>query len=250
MPCSTVSGVFRQVMDGEADFGIVPIENSSGGTIYDTVDVLVDRDFPHERVGIREGLSINVKLALLAPEDEQEIATVYSHFAALKHCDEWLSANYPKALLRPVESTAAAARRAAQENHAAAIASREAAEEYGLKILQYPVAEERTNITQFFGIGRQKGSVAGASKTTIAFELRNEVGSLYGFLGAFAANTINLTRIVSQPIRGEPGKYVFLIEFNGTPGEPAVAEALRQAEELSTSLRHLGSYPVRETYES
>jgi len=250
LPRPTVGDVFRCVIGGDADFGIVPVENSSGGTVYNTVDMLVDREFPCERVGIREELSINVKLALIAPEGEQEIATVYSHFAPLKHCAEWLSANYPEASLRPVESTAAAARRAAEEKHTAAIASREAAEEYGLKILHYPVAEDMTNITQFLSIGGQNDSVTGTSKTTIAFELLNKVGSLYEFVGVFAKNSINLTRIISRPIRGEPGKYVFLVDFEGASGEPAVAAALKEAEERSTSLRNLGSYPVRETYES
>ncbi len=250
LPRPTVDDAIRCVIDGEAEFCIVPMENSSGGTVYDTVDVLVDRDFPHERVGIREELSINVKLALVAPEGEAEIETVYSHFAPLKHCGEWLSANYPGATLRPVESTAAAAREASERKHAAAIASREAAKTYGLKILHYPVAEGVTNVTQFIGIGARDAGVTGASKTSIAFELLNKVGSLYEFLGGFAGNSINLTRIISRPIRGEPGKYVFLVDFEGVPEQPAAAAGLKEAEKLSTSLRNLGSYPVRETDES
>ncbi len=248
LPHSTIAQVFESVVRGGAEFAIVPIENSSGGTVYDTVDILVDPGFPHERMGIVEELSMEVRLALLGRGEIGRIKKVYSHFAPLKHCESWIRKNLQGAVPCPVNSTTVAALAAASEDGAAAIASREAARKYGLKVLRYPLAEDLRNITQFILLGERGGR--GGAKTTIVFGLRDKPGSLYEFVGVFAGRRINLTRIISRPIPGEPGQYVFLIDFQGTPSKPAVTEALREVGKHSVFVRNLGSYPVRKTYTS
>lgn len=243
----SVFDVFAWVTAGRGRLGIVPIENSSGGTIYDTVDCLVDAG---NGLSILEDLSLNVRLALMGRTDER-IKTVYSHFAPMRHCEPWLRAHLPQARRVAVASTARAAELAAAEPGTAALGTRDAARRNGLSILRFPVHSAVPNITQFYVIGKAaRRPNPRARRTTIVVTLPNRPGGLCDLLECFRREGVNLTRLLSRPIIGQPKAYLFLIDLAGRPADPAIARALRESRRVCESLRVLGSYPIRSMYAS
>jgi prephenate dehydratase len=246
IPLPTIADVFDSVTRNRTSLGVVPIENSSGGTIYGTVDCLVD---PKNQLKVQEALSINVRLALLG-KDKKSIRVIYSHFAPLHHCEAWLKEKFPGVELDKQLSTAAAIQKAASTPNAAAIGSREAAKRYGLKVLEFPIEQDIKNVTQFFVLGQHYSLLEDSTKTTIVFTLPNRPGSLYDFLTPLKEEGVNLTRILSRPIMGQPEAYHFLADISGTQRQSNVKRALDKAAAIAASIKNLGSYPVRKTYES
>jgi len=237
----TIEKVFDGVLAAPGALGLVPIENSSGGTVYDSADLLIRHA---GGVFIREELALDVRIALLG-HDKKTITTVFSHFVQIKHHAEWLKARYPQARLRAVASTAVAAQKAAAGRNAAALASPGAAAVYGLKVLEIPAVRQKVNVTHFFVIGAEPShaSSPGAVKTGLVAALPNVCGSLHRFLGPFARQQVSLSRIVSRPVPGQPQTYVFFLEIGGGPGEARVAGALARAGALTETLTSLGTYP-------
>lgn len=246
LPSPGIPEVFDTVARKKADLGIVPIENSSGGFIYETIDQLVD---PKNQFRVQEALSINVRLALLG-RDKKNIRIVYSHFAPLHHCQTWLSKHFPHAELVEQVTTGSAIQKAASTPNTAAIGSKSAAKRYGLKVLEYPIEQDIKNVTQFLVVGQNYSLVDDCEKTTIVFTLQNHSGSLYDFLTPFNENRVNLSKIVSRPIVGEPNAYVFLVDICGSQSQPNIKTALGKAQHLANSFKNLGSYPVRKTFDS
>lgn len=246
--CSTVEAIFDQIKNVAGTLGLVPVENSSGGTVYDSVDLLIRHS---GQIHVREELALDVRIALLG-RDGRAITTVYSHFVQLKHHFDWLKKRYPRARLVPVVSTAVAAQKAAASRQAAALASPGAAEVYGLKVLEVPEVGQQVNVTHFYTVAAQPIPVPNVKKTKTALvaTLPNTCGSLYHFLGPFARLGVSLTRIVSRPIPGQPQTYVFFVEIEGGPNDPKVARALERAGRLTASLTSLGTFPVRGRYKS
>lgn len=242
----TVGDVFDFVGKKSGRIGIVPIENSSGGTIYETVDCLVDED---SRACIVEELSVRVNLALLG-RSNHPFKVVYSHFAPLYHCEKWLKERYPAVELKKVASTALAAQTAASEVGAAALGTKQSAREYGLDILMYPVAPEIPNVTQFFAIGSCHKTNALGQKMSLVASLSNKPGSLFDFLEPFKLNKVNLTRILSRPVIGHPNTYVFFVDINGTGEDESVRAALAEAKRACKSLRCVGTYPIHRQFQS
>ena len=242
IPSPTIDDVFDFVEEDTSRLGIVPIENSSGGNIYDTVDRLVDEK---NILTIHEELSMHVNLALLGHEGE-EVRVLYSHFAPLHHCEPWIKEHLPKVERHAVSSTGEAAKLAAADKHSAALGPKESAKIYDLDILVYPVEQHLPNVTQFYCIGHPKKEGPDDSKSSLVVVLPNTPGSLCNFLEPFKDSEVNLTRILSRPLVGRPNQYVFFIDIKGIPkGEP-VKRTLELAKEnsLYTHLRILGSYPV------
>lgn len=246
VPEPNIGDVFDSVSRNRTSLGIVPIENSSGGPIYETVNRLVDSS---NALVIQESLSINVRLALLG-RDKKNIKVIYSHFAPLHHCEAWLQEKYPNAELVKEPSTASAIQKAAANRNAAAIGSRAAAKRYSMKVLEFPVGQDIENVTQFFVLGQHHSLIEDSTKTSIVFTLPNNPGSLYDFLTPLKQENVNLTRIISRPIIGKPDAYVFLADIAGTPRQTNVKSALEKAAKLSDTIKNIGSYPVRKTYES
>jgi len=252
VPCQTVGEVFDFVSSSPDHCGIVPVENSTGGIIQETI-----REIAKEAAGnvqILEEITLDVKLALLGREGVQ-ITKVYSYFAPLDHCRSWLREHYPEAQLVSVGSTSKAAALAAEESGAAAIGTKKSAELHGLDILQFPIADEIPNVTQFLMIGYKGQSAPGESgkgnfKTSLVVKLANEAGSLCRFLSVFDAQRVNLTRIESSPVIGELNTYRFFIEIEGSENDEAVVTALEAAREASISIRSVGSYPANSRYQS
>jgi prephenate dehydratase len=245
-PFRTVPEVFTYLEQHEQDKGIVPIENSSGGMIVQTVDGLIEHACT---LFIQEELSLNVRLALLA-RPGAEIRTIYSHFAPLQHCEPWIKQHYPHARTVPQPSTSGSAQAAAREPGIAAIGQIAMAEMYGLDVIADPILEEVPNITQFFVVGHERLDASQGEKTSLVVALKNQAGSLFSFLKPFAESGVNLTRIESRPIAGQPNTHRFLVELHGTETEENVRAAFAGAQAVSTQFYNVGSYPVLPRYQS
>lgn len=226
--------------------GIVPIENSSGGAIYEMVDILLGNS---PRVHVLEELSLNVKLALLGRRGEKS-RILYSHFAPLEHCSRWLKRNLPRVEKRVVSTTAIAGQQASGQRNATALGNRRLAQIYGLEVLHYPVAADVPNITVFLLLGGVDRVQPGSTKSTLAVKLPNQPGSLCTFLEAFRDQSVNLSRLLSRPLRGCPREYAFLVDIEGHPDKPNVKRALAIARKVSVQLRLVGSFPCRRPYAS
>jgi prephenate dehydratase len=223
----------------------VPIENSSGGAILDTVDIFIN---DCATVRVLDEVAVNIRLALLGPAGLKNPRVVYSHFAPLQHCRSWICEHLPTAKPQAVSSTSEAARRAAEEGDAVALGNREAAALHGLEVLHYPAASEIANVTHFFTIGHTEQS--SGDKSTWVVKLVDAVGSLCSFLTPLKDSGINLSRIVSRPKVGEPNSYMFFIDVD-CPEDPArLHAAMAVAGEHCSELRCVGIYPVLPTYDS
>lgn len=237
VPCPAIDGVFESVLSGQARLGIVPVENSSGGAVHDTIDLLIRHA---GSIFIREEASLDIRIALLGRRGAR-FRRVFSHFTQLRHHADWLAKNLPAAIPVAVESTTTAAARAAASKGAAALASPGAAKIYGLDILNPRIGRE-VNVTHFFVIGKTPASPSKSSRTAFAAVLPNRCGSLHAFLGPFAREKVSLTRIISRPVPGRPQTYVFYVEIEGSPGSPRAARALEAARRCSESLVLLGTF--------
>ncbi len=244
----TVMGVCEKVAGSRGPCkGIIPIDNSTGGTIYTSVDALLDDRLD---LHIQEEIALNVSLALIGRPGE-EIRRLYTHFAPMRHCKQWIESRHPDAELIEVSSTAVAARDASREPHAAAISNRMAAPLYGLHVLEHPIPTSiPTNVTHFFVIASQTIKQPRISKTSLALRLHNTPGSLYDFLRPLADARINLSRIISRPIEGKPREFAFLIDVDDDVKRPRLSVAMQQAGRHCAHLRILGSYPCFRTYRS
>lgn len=226
--------------------GVIPIENSSSGAIYETVDALLDENLS---LKIEEEVAINVKLALLGRKGD-DIRTIYSHSAPRKHCGRWIESRYPRAKWIETNSTAAAAKKAFSNEHSAAIGSRLAASLYKLDIIQYPIpGVSELNVTHFFIVSKRCATLPRAGKTSLAVRLCNRPGALYDFLKPLAEAGINLSRIISRPIEGKPGVFGFFIDVDKGSGK-ALRDALRDAQKSTVDMKILGSYPSYRIYQS
>ena len=241
VPRPSVVDVFAYVGRKACRHAVVPIENSSGGTVYETVDVLLSGKYD---LRIDEQIDINVKLALLGRKG-QKIRALYSHFAPLAHCDTWLRKHLPGVERHEVASTAIAAREAAAQQNAAAIGSKMASQIYRLDVLAFPLEQDIPNVTQFFTLSRGGRRLPGATRTSLAVNLANKPGSLCSFLVPFRDCSVNLCRIVSRPIPARPKEYAFFVDIEGTPADKRVKAAMNWATATGAHLRVLGSYPVR-----
>lgn len=254
LPCVTITEVFHAVRSGQAACGIVPIENSSGGTITETVDLLIEEA---GHLAVAEELALDVRLALLGKKGAKfrGLRSLYSHVMPLRHHRDWIRENLPSVRMVECHSTAEAAKKAAQSGASAALAAPGAAALYGLSILKFPVRPEAVNVTHFFvivpavaGVAATEKTRGGRSKTAVVAALPQTSGSLHRFLGPFARAGANLCRIVSRPVPGRPETYVFYLEVEGAAEEPKVRKALEGARRLAVRLESLGSYLSRPRY--
>lgn len=244
--CPSFEAIFDGVNDG--GIGLVPVENSSGGTVYDSVDLLIRHA---GRVWIQEEISLDVRIALLGRRGKK-IRTIHSHFVQLKHHAAWLKECHPGAQVKEAPSTAAAAKLAAADASGAALAAPGAADLYGLDVLEHPAVAGEVNVTHFYVIRSREpvGESPEAARTALVAVLPNTCGSLHRFLGPFARQKVSLTRIVSRPVPGKPQTYVFFLEIEGGPSCPRVARALHRAGLLAVSLTSLGTFPVGARFKS
>lgn len=246
VPCEGIYEIFQFIKAGRGRLGVVPVENSSGGAIFETIDCLVENA---GHLHIREELSLNVQLALLGRRN-QPVQNLYSHFVPLQHCQSWIRAHLPGVKTHEVASTAKAAERAAQEPNAAALGTRDAGRRLGLDVLKFPVETDAPNITEFLVVGASPKPAPRSTKTSLLVMLENRPGSLFDFLSAFKASNVNLTRLLSRPIIGQPKSYLFVVDIQGSPARENVKNAIAAARRAAARLMPLGVYPVRKMYAS
>lgn len=247
MPCETFDVVVKAVVRGAATAGVLPIENSTEGSVHRTLDLLT-----REPLAIRQELLLPVHHQFLSKAKNMvDVADVWAHPQALAQCRGWLTANMPAARLHAAKSNGEAAQLAAGNTAAAAIASEEAADLYGLRILARDIEDNKRNTTRFIVVAQAPaaGPLTGAAapsrhdKTSLVCSLPNKAGSLYGLLGIFAKHKVNLTKLESRPLPDTEWDYLFYIDCDGHAAEGGLRKALQEIEEYAVFYKLLGSYP-------
>lgn len=243
VPARTISEVFAEVDKNRADFGVVPIENSTGGGVYHTLDMFIESP-----LSICAELELPVHHYLLghAVRSIDQVKTLFSHYQALAQCRNWVDTHLPGARVVESTSTAEAAQQAARVRGAAAIASKLAAERYGLDILASRIEDAAQNYTRFLVIGTAEPQPTGRDKTSIMFSIKDRPGALFDMLLPFKRYRLNLTKIESRPTRQKAWEYIFFVDFAGHRSEKRVQNALEQLQKSCVFLKVLGSYPRTE----
>jgi len=242
---SSIIDIFYFLSETPNSKGVIPVENSSGGPIAESLDLLVNNIFD---ISIEESINLKVKLALLGKKD-RIVKTLYSHAIPMYHCDTWIRKNLPGVTKSLAASTAKAAELASKDKNSAAIASASAAAIYQLDVLVYPIEQDVANTTQFFVISKNKPTTEGTNiKTSISAFMNNKPGSLYDFLEPFKLNKINLSRIISRPIYGKPSEYAFFVDIDGSIYDVKVMETINKIKKNACSLKLICSYKADKTY--
>jgi chorismate mutase / prephenate dehydratase len=241
LPLVTINEVFQEVQAGHADFGVVPIENSTEGTVNNTLDMFISSPLK-----ICGEIELRVQQHLMGQmQDLRKIARICSHQQSLAQCRSWLDENLPGIERIAVGSNAEGARRARDEQGTAAIAGEAAAEVYGLNVIVANIEDQADNTTRFFVIGRKLFNPSGTDRTTLMLSAgdTDSPGALHRLLEPFARLKISLTRIESRPSRRKKWDYVFFFDIDGHAEEPNVAKALAALKKRASLFRVLGSYP-------
>ena len=240
LPLASIEEVFQEIESGNADFGVVPVENSGQGTIQSTLDM-----FLTSKLKICGEVELRVHQHLLSRTGRlEDIERVYSHPQSLAQCKAWLRANLPHAEKIAVSSNAEAARRARIADDAAAIAGETAGHVYGLKVLAGPIEDRQDNTTRFLVIGREFFSPSGHDRTSLLVFVRDQPGALYNVLSPFAKHGVSMNRIESRPAHSGRWQYVFFIDVSGHVEDDNVAMAMSELGEYASDVVVLGSYPV------
>ncbi len=239
--CNSITEVFRAVQREQADYGIIPIENSTGGVVPETLDCFLD-----SQLLISRELYVPVHLCAAGRCAWEDVTTLYSHPQPLSQGRQWLHENLPTVAIENVASTAVAAQRAAEDPRGLAITTKLAAQSYELEILADNIEDEPTNRTRFFVIGSDDAEATGRDKTSIVFTTAHQAGALHAALAPLETYDINMTFIQSRPARGRLWEYVFFVDFEGHRSQPRIQQALDALAEQCPLLQVLGSYPAAE----
>ena len=244
VPCRDFDEIFHRVATGECDMGFIPLENSIHGTITQNFDL-----FARHQVCIRAEFYSRIANSLLSKENSlDDVHTVYSHAQPLGQCADWLRTHLPHARLVSVDSTAAAAQRAAQEAHAASVGHRSMAITLGMNALADNIQDDTSNWTRFVLIeaghkGQNKSPLHNA-KSSLLFTVANKAGSLSSVLDVFSKHHVNMTKLESRPMKGACWNYVFFTDVECDLDTPEYAPLLEEMKEHCTSVRVLGCYPA------
>jgi prephenate dehydratase len=246
--CPSIGAIFDFLLGDPKALAVVPVENSSGGTIYDTVDLLIEHA---GSLFVTEEIALDVRIALIGRKGAK-VRRVFSHFVQLQHHRDWLRAHYPGAEVEAVSSTALAAQRAAATKGGAALSAPGAAELYGLDVLAQPALGDKVNETHFLVLSHRAKLPAkpDAARTALAVSFSNECGSLYRFLEPFAKARVNINRIISRPFPGHADRAVFFMEIDGAPGVAAFDTVIERARKRSQTFSEFGSYPFGRRFRS
>ncbi|MBX3628675.1 MAG: prephenate dehydratase [Nitrosomonas sp.] len=243
LPCDSIDAVFRSVESGNAGYGVVPVENSTEGAVGRTLDLLLQTSLT-----VCGEIQLPVHQSLMAQQaDVTQIDKIYSHPQSFAQCHHWLQANLPTLSNRHyinAGSNADAARLAAQDKNAAAIAGKRAAELYGLIICAENIEDDSKNTTRFLVLGTQRVESSGRDKTSLIISTGNYAGAIHKLLTPFAEHGVSMTRLESRPSRINLWQYVFFIDIEGHRNDSNVTAALKELNEKASFLKILGSYPV------
>ena len=239
-PCSSIDEVMRDVEAGSTDYGIVPIENSTEGSITRTLDLLLATT-----LSIIAEVSLPVHHNLLARgTDMTGVTRICAHAQALAQCVNWLNQHYPTLERAAVSSNAEAARMAAEDPSIAAIAAEGAAARYGLQILASHIQDDPANRTRFVVVGRQSTTPTGKDKTSLILSVPNKAGAVYQMLTPLAQHGVSMSRFESRPAKGGTWEYWFYVDIEGHELDPKIAAALADLRDRCAYYKSLGSYPI------
>ena len=239
-PVASIGQVFREVETKRARYGVVPIENSTEGVVTHTLDRFMQSD-----LRICGEISLRIQQNLMGKTDDlSAVKRVYSHQQSLAQCRGWLSQHLPHAEQIAVSSNSEASRRCAEDAEALAIGPKQAAQIYGLEIIQAGIEDSASNTTRFLVIGDQVVGASGRDKTSLLVSTPNRPGSLFDILQPLAANGVDMTRIESRPARNTNWDYMFFLDVQGHEQDASVATALELLRKDVDLVRVLGSYPV------
>lgn len=245
-----IGGVFEEIRRGHVDYGLVPIENSLGGGIAETLEAF--KQHAHE-VSIYAEVQIEIHHALLANCEPARVKRIHSKPEIFAQCRTWLATQYPHAQLIPAASSSRAVQTAAEEYQqaqaisadatSAAIGSELAGEIYGVKVLFDDVSDDVSNLTRFYVISRQQAQPSGEDKTSIMFATKDQPGALMRVLQAFEHAGVNLTHIDKRPSGRENWTYTFFVDAVGHQDDASMGQAIAEARALCQELTVIGSYP-------
>ncbi|HEX5539788.1 MAG TPA: prephenate dehydratase, partial [Methylophilaceae bacterium] len=238
--CSSIDEVFRMVEAGTVDYGVVPVENSTEGAVGRTLDLLLAT-----RLSICGEIELPVHHNLLSRQvDKKHIRKLYSHAQSLAQCHEWINQNLPGVERQAIASNAEAAKLAAGEEGAAAIASRRAAELFNLNLLAEHIEDDPKNTTRFLVLATHGVAASGQDKTSLVLATKNQPGAIVELLEPLARHKVSMTKLESRPSRLGMWEYVFFVDIEGHHADAAVADALAELQQRSSLLKVLGSYPI------
>ena len=242
LPETTIKAVFEAVMRGSAQYGVVPIENSTEGMVNYTLDMFIDSDLK-----IAAEIMLEISHNLLSKIGKMSnIKKIYSYPQATAQCRDWLEQNLPNIPIIEETSTAAAAKHASKDPSSAAVASELAATIYNLKFVKKGIEDHKHNYTRFLVIAENFSPKTGKDKTSIMFSVKDKPGALYSILQPFAKHKINLTKIESRPSRRKAWEYIFFVDTEGHIDDKNVKKAIDEVKKECLYLKVLGSYPSAE----
>jgi chorismate mutase/prephenate dehydratase len=241
MPAPSIDQVYREVQSGAADFGVVPVENSTEGAVGRSLDLM-----PQMPVKVCGEVLIPIHHHLMARgvRDKATVKRVFSHSQSLAQCHEWLNDNLPGAERIAVASNAEAARRAAEDPGTAAVAGEAAATHYGLEILASNIEDEPNNTTRFLVLGNYEPRPTGRDKTSLVLSAKNRAGAVYEMLTPFATRGVSMTKFESRPSKTALWEYLFFVDIEGHRDDANVASALGEVSGIAGYMKVLGSYPA------
>ncbi len=237
-PLPNIADVFTEVAKGRADYGVVPIENSTEGAVTHTYDMFVDSELK-----VCAQILLPIRHNLMSAGVRDQIKKLYSISQVFAQCRQWLQVNMPHAELVEVSSSTRAAEIAKGEPHAGALASSLAAEMYGLTIHDANIQDSSANVTRFLVIGRKYPGRTGNDKTSIMYSVQDRVGALHDTIAAFKKNKINMTKIESRPSKKKAWEYYFFVDVIGHCDDARVKKALAELAKHTMFVKILGSYP-------
>lgn len=237
----TVADVFHEVAHHRADFGVVPVENSTEGVVTHTLDMFVDSD-----LNIIAQIVMPIQQCLICRVARSRVRRLYIHPQSLAQCRNWLQRHLPDVEILETSSNARSAEMAARDRTSAAIAGLLAAEKYGLPVLEHNIQDNADNATRFLVLGRQSPPASGRDRTSIMFCIADRVGALHSALAPFRRYRINMTKIESRPSKRRAWDYFFFVDLDGHITDRRLTKAIAQLEEHCKFVKVLGSYPNTE----
>jgi chorismate mutase/prephenate dehydratase len=237
----TIADVFTEVSKNRADYGVVPVENTTEGVVTHTLDMFVDSDLK-----IVSQIVLRVQQCLLSNSPRSKIKKLYAHPQSLAQCRGWVQNHLPRVEIVETSSNARSAEFAARQKNTAAIAGIIAAEKYGLSVLEQDIQDNAANATRFLVLGRQCSPPTGNDRTSLMVSIADRVGALHHALHSFRRNKINLTKIESRPSKRKAWEYYFFIDCDGHIQDRKVAGAIVALQKECSYVKVLGSYPNAE----
>jgi chorismate mutase/prephenate dehydratase len=240
VPVNSIKEVFSEVERGRANFGVVPIENTTEGVVNHTLDMFIDSNLLIYGEVLQE-----VTHHLLSKSGLiEEVKKIYSHPHAIAQCRNWLETNLPHVPAVEVASTARAAELCMDEPSSAAIASELAGQLYGLKVIKARIEDNLNNFTRFLVLSQKPSERTGKDKTSLMLSIKDRVGALYDLLRPFASHGISMTKIESRPSQRKAWEYIFFVDIEGHIEEERVSRAIEEIKGRCLFMKILGSYPA------